>query len=306
LKRRWESDAARGYAYTVICAVCAGAVPTLFKLLLSDDGPVVVSGLGMILSGVLLQAYRPGLKAPRGSLPYLLFLGLVGAGAAYLMWATGLSETTAVNASLLANAEVLFTAIIAYVLLGERLGRGQAVMGVLIAAGIVVVSTNFDLAKVQFMQGLLGNLLIIGATLLWAVENNVIAAVASRFGAPAMSKFRNLIGGVVIVGATVLAGLPVKLTEFDAVALVLLALAISGTTYFFIAALQRLGAIRMILTYSLSTVFGAAFALVVLREQITAVQLAGGALIIAGVYLFHRRERPTVTPQPPPGGVAVK
>ena len=292
MKRDRESDVARGYMYTVICAVCAGAVPTLFKLLLSDDGPVVVSGFGMILSGVLLQAYRPWLNPTKGSVPYLLFLGLVGAGVAYVMFATGLNETTAVNASLLDNAEVLFTALIAYSMLGERLGRGQAAMGALIAAGIVVVSTNLDLAGVQFLQGLVGNLLIIGATLLWAVENNVIATVASRFGAPLMSKFRNLIGGLVIVAVVVLAGLPVKLTGFDVIVLVVLAFAVSGTTYFFIAALQRLGAIRMILTYSLSTVFGAVFALVVLREQITPVQLLGGALIIAGVYLFHRLERP--------------
>lgn len=265
----------------------------------------MISGLGMLLSGVLLLAYRPKLKPSRLSLPYILFLGLVGAGAAYVMWATGLSQTTAVNASLLANAEVLFTALIAYALLGERLGRGQAAMGVLIAAGIVIVSTNLDLARVQFLQGLVGNALIIGATLMWGVENNVLAAVAGRFGAPLLTKFRNLLGGVVLTAVVVLGGLSITLTQFDVTVLVLLGLAVSGTTYFFIAALQRLGAIRMILTYSLSTIFGAAFALVVLREQITPVQLVGGGLMVAGVYLFHRREGPAVTSQPPLSGILV-
>lgn len=293
-----ESEAAKGYLYTVLCAGCAGAVPTLFKLLLLDDGPIVVCGFGMMVSGGVLLAYRPKLMPSRQSFPYILFLGLVGAGAAYVMWATGLSQTTAVNASLLANAEVLFTALIAYTLLGERLGRSQAAMGLLIAAGIVIVSTNLDLAGVQFLQGLAGNVLIVGATALWGIENNVLAAVAGRYGAPALSKFRNVLGGSVLAGAIVLGGFEVKLTQYDVALVVLLGFAVAGTTYFFIAALQRLGAIKMILTYSLSTVFGASFALVVLREQITPVQLLGGALIIAGVYLFHRSDKPGAVRSP--------
>jgi len=284
------SDTTRGYLYTVAGAVCAGTVPTLFKLLLPDDGPVTVSGLGMLLSGVLLLAYRPKLRPNRLSLPFILFIGLVGAGAAYVMWAIGLSQTTAVNASLLANAEIPFTTLIAYLFLGERLGRGQAGTGLLVVAGIVIVSTNLDLAKVQFLQGLLGNVLIIGATFMWGVENNVLATVAPRFGATLLTKYRNLLGGAVLTVFIVLGGLSVKLTQFDVIVLVLLGLAVTGTTYFFIAALQHIGAIKMILTYSLSTVFGAAFALLVLGEQLTSVQLIGGAVIIAGVYLFHRSE----------------
>ncbi len=260
----------------------------------------------MALSGVLLLAYRPRLKPSRASIPYLFFFGIVGAGVAYLLWATGLSETTAVNASLLANGEILFTALIAFAFLGERLGRSQAAMGLLIVAGIVVVSTNFDLARVQFFQGLLGNLLILASTLAWGIENNVIAAVAGRFGAPMLSKFRNLIGGVLVLAVVFLAGFPMKLTEYDLAILALLGLAVAGATFFFIAALERLGAIRMILTYSLSTVFGAVFALVFLQEQITPAQLLGGALIIVGVYLFHRSDRRATVPPPPPSGLAVK
>jgi drug/metabolite transporter (DMT)-like permease len=239
-----NSETTRGYLYAVVCSVCAGSVPTLCKLLLSDDGPVAVSGVGMALSGVLLLAYRPRVKPTKQSAPYLLFMGLVGAGAAYVMWATGLNETTAVNASLLANAEILFTTVIAYALLGERIERRQAAMGLLIVAGVVVVSMNFDLAKVQFLQGMEGNLLIIGATLSWGVENNVIASVVSRFGAPLLSKFRNLIGGAVLLGFLALLGLPLKLTPHGAVVLVLLGAAVAGATYFFVASLQRLGRSR--------------------------------------------------------------
>jgi drug/metabolite transporter (DMT)-like permease len=291
-----DKVAARGYLYTLIGSACGGAVPVLIKLLLADNGPFVVTGLGVLISGLLLLFYKPRVKPTKASLPYLLYIGLIGAGIAPLFWATGLSETTVVNASLLANGEILFTTLIAFLLLGERLEKGQPARGLLILAGIILVSSNLELTNVKFLQGLVGNLLILGATLGWGIENNLIVAASKRFSAPLLSKFRNIVGGGLVMAFVAIAGFPLRFSTYDLVILALLALAISGTTYMFIAALQRLGAIRMILASSLSTVLGAAFALLILQEQITITQLLGGALIIAGVYLFQRSERPMFVP----------
>jgi drug/metabolite transporter (DMT)-like permease len=180
-------------------------------------------------------------------------------------------------------------------LLGERLSRVQTAMGGLIVAGILIVSTNLDLTKVQFFQGLVGNLLILGSMLAWGFENNVIVYVSDRISTPILSKFRNLIGGTLVTTFALLLGLPLRLSAYDAFVFVLLVTAYAGTTYLFIGALQKLGAIKMILVYSVSTVFSAALALVVLGEQITIAQLLGGALIIMGVYLFRRSDKPTVS-----------
>jgi drug/metabolite transporter (DMT)-like permease len=59
---------------------------------------------------------------------------------------------------------------------------------------------------------------------------------------------------------------------------------------------KRLGAVRMLLVWSTSTIFGAMFALIFLGEQITPVQLAGGACILLGVFLFRRTEKPEFAP----------
>jgi drug/metabolite transporter (DMT)-like permease len=235
-------------------------------------------------------------KPAKGSIRYVLIFGLIGALAAPLTYTYGLNQTTAVNAALLANGEILFTTLIAFSIFGERLSRAQASRGLLIVVGIVVVSTDLNLAHIQFFQGLLGNLLVLGSTVGWAVENNLIAVATKRFDAFSLSKFRNLIGGLVLTAFALLAGFPLGFSAFDALVLVLLALAVSGATYMFMAALKRLGAIRMLLVWSTSTVFGALFALVFLGEQITVGQLAGGACILLGVYLFRRGERPMFVP----------
>ena len=271
-----SSETARGYLYAILGAICSGSVPTLTKVLLANNGPVVITGYAFLLSGLILLLYRPRAKPSRSSLPYLLFMGIVGAAAAPLMYTVGLNETTVVNASLLANGEVLFTTVIALSVFGERLGRAQATRGLFIVAGLVIVSTNFDLTGFSFLQGFVGNMLVLGSTVGWAVENNLLVIATKKFDVSVLSKFRSLIGGVFVTAFVVVGGIPFDYAPREVGVLVLLALAISGATVLFIAAIKRLGAIRMLLIWSSSTVFGAAFALVFLGEQISPGQLHQG------------------------------
>jgi len=139
------------------------------------------------------------------------------------------------------------------------------------------------------------------------VENNLIVMATKRFDTSLISKFRNLIGGGIVTAFALVFMLPLQLSYFDAVVLVLLALALSGGTYLFIAAVKRLGAIRMLLVWSTSTVFGAVFALIFLGEEITVAQIFGGVVILLGVYLFHRGEKVReAEPFVPPAGAVAK
>jgi len=291
LGSRTITEVARGYIYALVAAVCGGSITVLIKILLEKNGPIPITGLSFFISGLMLLFYRPGLKPARASVPYLLFLGLVGAALSPLMYTYGLNQTTAVNAALLANGEVLFTTIIAYSVFGERLGRAQALRGLLIVAGLIVVTTDLDITHITFLQGIVGNILVLGSTVGWAVENNLLVLATKRFDVASLSKFRSLIGGVVVMAVVILGGYTFDFTFYDDLVLLLLGLAITGATALFIAAIKRLGAIRMLLVWSVSTVFGAVFALVFLGEQITVGQLAGGALILLGVYLFRRSEQ---------------
>lgn len=288
-----RSTATRGYLYALLGAICSGSFPTLVKVMLNTQGPVVLSGVGILLSGFVLLLYKPRQVPQKQSIPYLLYIGIVGAGIAPVLYTIGLNETTAVNAALLANGEVLFTTIIAFVLFGERLGRGQVYVGLLIIAGILVVTTGLDFGSVQMQQGLAGNLLILLATVGWGLENNLIVAATKRgFGAGLLSKFRNLIGGGLVTAYLLVVGFSVNLSGNNLWLFIFLVLDLAGVTFLFIAALEKLGAIRMILIYSLATVFGAFFALIFLGEGLTIAQFAGGAMIILGIFLFRKTEKP--------------
>ncbi|MDG6985510.1 MAG: DMT family transporter [Nitrososphaerota archaeon] len=296
-----KTETTKGYVYAVVGSICAGSVSTLAKYSLNYNSPIVVTGLSLLLSSFVLLAYQPKKRPDHGSLRYLIFFGLIGAGLAPLMYFEGLSETTAVNASLLANGEVLFTTVIAYTAFRERLSRGLAARALLIVAGLVIVSTNLDLSRMSFFQNFTGSLLVLGGTLLWGVENNVMVIASRKFDTMLISKFRNMIGGGVLTAAFLAALVPLSFNEAGGAAMGMLALAVAGGTYLFIAAVKRLGAIRMLLVWSSSTVFGAVFALVFLGEQISPAQVLGGVLIIAGVYVFHKGEKvPDAEPFAPP------
>ena len=285
------NETSRGYLYAIVAAVCGGSITVLIKTLLERNSPIPVTGISFFISGLMLLLYQPRLKPARQSVPYLLYLGLVGAALSPLLYTFGLNQTTAVNAALLANGEVLFTTVIAYSAFGERLVRAQALRGILIVAGLIVVSTDLDIAHISFLQGIVGNMLVLGSTVGWAVENNLLVLATKRFDVASLSKFRNLIGGAVVMAVVILGGYTFDFSAYDVLVLLLLSAALTGATGLFIAAIKRLGAIRMLLIWSTSTVFGAVFAFVFLGEQITPGQLAGGALILLGVYLFRRSEQ---------------
>ncbi|HEV2226036.1 MAG TPA: DMT family transporter [Nitrososphaerales archaeon] len=202
----------RGYLYAFLAAVCGGATPTLSKLSLNGSGPIQVSAIAFIVSGLILVPIWPKEVPGRKSLKFVVFFGLLGAALAPVIYQAGLNATTAVNTSLLSNGESLFTTMIAFAIFGERLPGRQLARGLLIVAGIVLVSTNLDLTGVQFYQGLEGNLLILLSMFIWSVENNLIISPTRRFGATLITKYRNIIGGVALLATVAALGLGLNLS----------------------------------------------------------------------------------------------
>ncbi len=290
------SERTRAYAYALIGAVGGGCIPVLSKFLLRNNGPIPIAGFAFLLSGLMLLPAPPRSRPPTGALRFGLVFGLLGVIAAFPLYTYGLSETTAVNASLLTNAEVLFTTVIAFSVFGERIGRKQATRGMLIIVGLVIVSTNLDIVHVQFLEGLGGNLLVLAASLCWGVENNLMAIATRTYDPSALSMLRNLTGGALMSAFVILAGVSYSFSLFDLGILILLALATTGATYLFVKAIKKLGAIKMLLVWSTSTLWAAAFAIIFLGEQISLGQVAGGGLILLGVLLLQRAEVQPKTP----------
>jgi drug/metabolite transporter (DMT)-like permease len=289
-------DSTRGYIYALGSAISAGAIPALSKALLVEMKPLLISGLVFLLAGLVLLPYKPRQILGKRSATWMLASGLLGSALAPTLYLFGVDQTSAVNASLLTNTEVFFTALIAFAVFRETLKRNQLLEGILVLAGVIVVSTNLELSGIQLQQGLAGNLLVIAASFVWGVDNNVSRITSHKFGPLFVSKFRNVIGGGLVMAYLVAVAQPIVVPIESLPLLVALTAFIVSATLFFMAALTRIGAVRTLLVFSSTSIFGSLFAVALLQESITQVQLAGGALIITGVYLIQRSEgRPEVS-----------
>jgi len=269
--------------------VLGGTVPVVTKLLVGDVNPIVASGLAVLLSGVILVPYKPRAVPRGGNAWIILALSLAGATAAPILYFKGVQQSSAVNAALLANGEVLFTALIGFGVFHESLRRRQLVEGLLIAVGVIVVSANLQSGGVSFSQSVVGNALLVGASILWSIDNNLSRIASHRMSISMIAKFKGLVGGCIITFFLIISSsLVVPLTSLPLIAT--LAVIFTAMTLLSVGAFRLIGAVRAILVFSISSLLGPLFAFLVLGEGISTIQVIGGGLILSGVYLIQRSE----------------
>ena len=280
----------RAIAYASLSAALFGASTPLAKLLVGTIPPLALAGLLYLGSGIGLSVWlavrrsKLALNMARRDLPWLA--GAIAAGGvlapALLMY--GLLATDAAAASLLLNLEAVFTAALAWLVFRENVDRQVFVGMMCIVAGGMVLSWE----RMPQAGELAGPLLIAGACLAWAVDNNLTRRVSGG-DAVVIAGLKGLVAGAANLalalslgahlpapGAMLLAGL-VGLIGYG-ISLVL-----------FILALRDLGTARTGAYFSVAPFYGAALALL-LGETAGPVFWAAAGLMGVGVWL-HLTER---------------
>jgi drug/metabolite transporter (DMT)-like permease len=97
----------------------------------------------------------------------ILFLGVIN-GTAYLLQYIGMVYTFASKSSLFINLSVVWVALLSPIVLKEQIDRKKVASVILSLIGIVFVTTNLDFASLGVGE-VVGDLLVIGAGILWAL-----------------------------------------------------------------------------------------------------------------------------------------
>lgn len=270
-------------------AVLFGAGTPLAKLLLGEVSPWLLAGLLYAGSGLGLGVYRliarPGrVRLARGDvLPLVGAIGFGGVlGPVLLMF--GLSSMPATGASLLLNAEGVFTAVIAWVVFRENVDRRIALGMAAIVAGAVVLSipTGADFGAVW------PSLAILGACLCWGIDNNLTRKVAMT-DASWLAAVKGGVAGPVNLIIAFLLGAQLPALPAIGAAMVVGFFAYGVSLVLFIVALRHLGTARAGAYFSVAPFFGAALA-VALGAAVTIPLIIAAALMGVGVWL-HLTER---------------
>src|SRR5215469_10663287 len=203
----------RGILNALAAAVLFGASTPIAKILVGEMPPVLLAGLLYAGSGVglgiglLLRRLAGSAEAPGGfALPRgedrkwlagaVLFGGVLGP----VLLMLGLSSTLASASALLLNLEGVFTALVAWFVFRENFDRRIAAgMALIVGGGLVLSWTPGHLTLSR------GALLIAGACLCWAIDNNLTRKVSAS-DAMTVACAKGLIAGAVNIGAALFAG----------------------------------------------------------------------------------------------------
>jgi drug/metabolite transporter (DMT)-like permease len=278
-----------GAAQALVAAVLFGAAMPLSKLLLGDVDPWLLAGLLYLGSGIGLGAYRLLARLPRPTLS-LRELALVSAAimsggvVAPVLLMFGLGSTSASSASLLLNAEGVFTALLAGLAFREHIGRRIAFGMVLIAAGAITLSWPTKAEP----WATLPSLLVLGACLAWAIDNNLTRRVA-ELDATWIAGAKGLTAGSVNLILALVLGASVPSAQKT-----LLAMSAGLVTYgislvLFVLALRQLGTARTAAYFSTAPFVGALLA-ILFGERPDALLGVASLLMAWGVWL-HLTEK---------------
>jgi len=99
---------------------------------------------------------------------YLISLGIIGGSFAFWLFFAGLKATTAGRAAFIHKTLPIYAIILGFVFLKEKITKKQLI-------AIIVMLVGFALMQVAEIasQIRIGDLLILSATILWAVENTI-------------------------------------------------------------------------------------------------------------------------------------
>jgi drug/metabolite transporter (DMT)-like permease len=284
----------RGIVAALGAALLFGVGTPFAKLLLEATSPWLLAGILYLGAGIGLAALRwsrPAHPVRLASRDIGWLAGAIAAGGiagpVLLMW--GLARSPAATASLLLNAEGVFTALIAWFVFRENFDRRIALGMAFIVAGALVLAWPHDGLAGEHGTAILPALAITGACLAWAIDNNLTRKV-SLADATFIAMVKGLAAGVTNVTLAVAMGaaLPPPGIALAGAALGFLSYGIS--LVLFVIGLRHLGTARTGAYFSTAPFVGALVAIAFTGEPLNTPLVLAGLLMAAGVWL-HISER---------------
>ena len=283
------------YLKLVLMAVFWSGVFPAINILLKSMGLFTSVFLRFWWAAVILlvllrwREHRLPRLSPRESV-LVAVLGLLGIGVYNCLFAYGLSLVEASRAALIVPTNPAFTALVAAVFLGERLGRVRAVGVALCVLGALWVLSRGSLQALAALQFSLGDWVLVACLVMWSGYTLLGRVALSSLSPLALTAYVMAIGSAPIA-------IPAWF-EHESLARVtwqgwaaLGYLVVFGTVLpflWFYEGVKALGAARAAQFINLVPPIALVEAIVILGEPFQPALLVGAALVVAGLYLTNR------------------
>ena len=191
----------KGIYFAIIAALISGVSIFVNKFAIDAiKQPLVFTsikntGVAMLLVAIVVIAgkWKKILSFEKRDLLKLLLVGVVGGSIPFYLFFTGLSQTSAVNGAIIQKTLVIWVAILAWPFLKEKMSIKKAVLVTFLFGANVLVG-GFKGFKFNY-----GELLILIATLFWAVETVIVKKALAKIDPIILVAARMGIGSVVLL-----------------------------------------------------------------------------------------------------------
>jgi drug/metabolite transporter (DMT)-like permease len=263
--------------------------------------PLAYSSVRFAIGAVIFSAFTFGregtLRVERVDVRLMVVAAALGIWLNQLTFAYAVKLTTAATVALMFGTLPIFVALVAQALRIEHLHVRHWLATGVSFSGVALVAAG---ASGGLSSDIGGILLGLGASVTWAAYSVAIGPLMQRYSPYRISAFMLLVGSVPLLLSAVRQLADQNWSELSALAwacfVYSLFFSLVFTNIMWFTAIDRVGAPRASLYANLQPFLGAFFALVVLSETMTALQVVGGIVIAAGIVLARQVRPPAPSP----------
>ena len=242
----------------------------------------VGAGTGMLVIALIRKVSnhpKTEERLSKGELPYTIAMIILDI-AAPICLLFGLTMTSAANASLLNNFEIVATALIALIIFKEAISP-RLWLGILFVTASCVLLSLEDISSLQFNAG---SLFVLLACLCWGIENNCTRKLSAKDPLQIV-----MIKGIFSGAGSIIIGLICgeRIIHLWTIPVVLLLgfVAYGLSIFFYVYAQRILGAARTSAYYAVAPFIGVILSLLIFRELPGILFIAALILMIIGAWL---------------------
>ncbi|NRG30978.1 DMT family transporter [Niallia circulans] len=227
-----------------------------------------------------------------------LFLsGLLGITLYFTLENIGVQMTSASNAALIVASFPAITALLEFFLYRSKPSL-QKILGIFLAITGVAILTQIKVDGSN--QSFWGNLILLGAGIVWACYNFVTKDITRKYSAMTITSYQMTVGTLCFIPFLLWEDEAWKMPNVISITS-LLFLSIGCSVAAFILynyGLKKLSASASVSLMNLVPVLGIVFSVFLLKEIVTLSQVIGGAIVIIGVILSSIQKEELPQPQP--------
>lgn len=255
--------------FAILAAALYSINSPISKLLLKDVTPTMLAsflylgaGIGLLITGIIMKLCKKDIKETsltKKELPFTTGMIVLDIAAPIFLM-MGLNYTTAANASLLNNFEIVATSIIALFIFKEYISKKLWFAIILVTTSSVILT--FEISSLSFS---IGSIFVLLACICWGMENNCTRMLSSK-NPMQIVVLKGVFSGLGSYIIALILGERIPDIIFIIIALSVGFVSYGLSIFFYIYAQRDLGAAKTSAYYAIAPFIGAFLSLIIFRQ----------------------------------------